>query len=259
MKRLISLLIAFAMYSTTNAQNLNVLLSSQMPKVEIIDGKKVTTVEVSKRTGSVANGANYTPQLVTFLGSPFFIDVFQTITFVIDSSTAPITAPVMLNLTNDELLVKLADKITPIRNVNFTLDGHDFIMVNGRYYEQLHSGNVKLLKKYVRNLVPVLINNSIAGSGYGSSNQQYDGEISNKEIYYLFFHDDKMKVIEMTPKSVINVLKRENKGHFVNGDFERMNENDAYIKALEKVSNLSSIDEKELVKALNSADSPILP
>lgn len=256
MKRIIVSLLAFMAYSGIQAQSLNVLLSSQVPKVEIIDGKKVTIVEVSKRTGSVADGANYTPQLLTFLGSPFFIDIFQTITFVIDSSTAPITAPVMLNLTNDELLVKLADKITPISNVNFTLAGHDFIMVNGRYYEQLHSGNVKLLKKYVRDLVPVLINNSIAGSGYGSSNQQYDGEISNKEIYYLLFHGNKMKVINMTPKSVINVLKRENKGHFVNGDFARMNENDDYIKAIEKVSNL---DEKELAKIFRNADNPILP
>ncbi len=63
----------------------------------------------------------------------------------------------------------------------------------------------------------------------------------------------------MTPKSIINVLTRENKHHFVNGDFERMNENDAYIKALEKVSNLSSIDEKELMKILNNADSPVSP
>ena len=60
----------------------------------------------------------------------------------------------------------------------------------------------------------------------------------------------------MTPKSVINVLKRENKGHFVNGDFERMNENDDYIKALEKVVK---IDEKELIKILTKAETPLLP
>jgi hypothetical protein len=256
MKRLIILMIAFAVYSTTNAQSLNYMLSAQTPKVEIQDGKKVTIVETKTQRGSVSTGVDYVPRLMTFLGSPFFIDDFETITFTIDSSTAPITAPVMLNLTNDVLLVKLADKITPISNVNFTLDGHDFIMVNGKYYEQLYSGKVKLLKKYVRDLVPVLINNSIAGSGYGSSNQKYDGEISNKEIYYLVFHGDKMKEVKMTPKSVINVLTKENKGHFVNGDFARMNENDAYLKALEKVS---IIDEKKLVKILSNADSPIVP
>ncbi|MBA4853799.1 hypothetical protein [Emticicia sp. BO119] len=256
MKRLIILLIAFAVYSTTSAQSLNYMTSAQIPKVEIQDGKKVTTVEVKVQTGSVSSGVHYNSRLMTFLGSPFFIDVFETITFTIDSSTAPITAPVMLNLANDILLVKLADKITPLTNINFTLAGHDFVMLNGRYYEQLYNGKVKLLKKYVRDLVPVLINNTIASSGYGKSSQQYDGEIRNKEIYYLVFHDDKMKAFNMTPKSVVSVLTKENKVHFVNGDFARMNENDAYLKALE---NISDIDEKELVKILSDADKPVLP
>lgn len=241
MKRLITLMIAFVMYSTIYAQSLNVLLSSQMPKIELIDGKKVTTVEVQSSESS------RTTRLISFLGSPFFIDTFQTTTFSIDSSTAPITAPVMLNLANDELLVQLADKITPLRRVNFALAGHEFVNIKDRYYEQLYGGKVQLLKRYERSLIPVLINNSIAGSGYGRSSQKYDGEIGNKEIYYLVFHGDKMKVVKMTPKSIINVLTRENKGHFVNGDFGRMNENDAYIKALEK---MSAIDEKELAKIL---------
>lgn len=254
MKRLITLTIAFVIYSTTYAQNLNVLLSSQMPKLETIDGKKVTTVEVQNQSGD--SGSSRTPRTLSFLGSPFFIDTFQTTTFSIDSSTAPITAPILLNLVNDEILAQLADKITPLRRINFTLAGHDFVNINDRYYEQIYNGKIKLLKRYERSLIPVLINNSIAGSGYGSSSQKYDGEIGNKEIYYLVFHGDKMKVITMTPKSVVNVLKRENKGHFVNGDFARMNENDAYLKGMEKVSNL---DEKELVKILNTADKPELP
>jgi hypothetical protein len=256
MKKLLIVTFAIVGYSQAAAQGLNYMLSAQMPKVEIQDGKKVTTVEVKVQTGSVSSGVNYNSRTMTFLGSPFFIDDFQTITFSVDSSTAPITAPVMLNLANDVLLVSLADKITPLNNVNFTLEGHDFVAINGRYYEQLYNGKVKLLKKYVRDLVPVLINNSIAGSGYGKSSTQYDGEISNKEIYYLVFHGDKMKVINMTPKSVINVLTKENKGHFVNGDFARMNENDTYLKAMEKVSNL---DEKTLVKLLNNADALVLP
>ncbi|HEY1056103.1 MAG TPA: hypothetical protein VGE24_13245, partial [Emticicia sp.] len=156
MKNYIILIIAITIYSTSDAQGLNYMLSTQIPKVEIVDGKKVTTVEVKVQTGSVSAGANYLPRSVSFLGSPFFIDVFQPITFAIDSSTAPITAPVMLDLANDVLLVKLADKITPISNVHLTLDGHDFITVNGRYYEQLYSGKVKFLKKYVRDLVPML-------------------------------------------------------------------------------------------------------
>ncbi|RFS15067.1 hypothetical protein [Emticicia sp. C21] len=258
MKKTIVLLLAFMVYSGIHAQSLNILLSSQMPKIEIIDGKKVTTVEVSSPTGDSGSGGR-TPRSISYLGSPFFIDTFQTTTFSVDSSTAPITAPVILNLANDELLVQLADKITPLRKINFSLAGHEFVNIKDRYYEQLYGGQVQLLKRYERSLIPVLINNSIAGSGYGRSSQKYDGEIGNKEIYYLVFHGNKMRVVNMNPKSIINVLKKENKGHFVNGDFERMNENDEYLKAMEKVSNLSKIDEKALVKALRNADSPVLP
>ncbi|RYU95221.1 hypothetical protein [Emticicia agri] len=254
MNKILFLLIAFMAFSGTYAQNLNVLLSSQMPKVEIIDGKKVTTVEVKAQTGD--SGSSLAPRSVSFLGSPFFIDTFQPVTFSVDSSTAPITAPVLLNLANDEILAQLADKITPLRRINFTLAGHEFVNIKDRYYEQLFGGKVKFLKRYERSLVPVLINNSIAGSGYGRSNQKYDGEIGNKEIYYLVFHGDKMKVINMNPKSILSVLKKENKGHFVNGDFERINENDIYIKALEK---LSKIDEKTLAKILSDAESAVLP
>lgn len=254
MKSLLISMIVIAAYTTTQAQSLNYILSTQIPVVEIKNGKKVTTVQVSDQLGSTRT--NDTPRQVSFLGSPFFIDTFQIITFAIDSSTTPITAPVLLNLTNDELLVKLADKITPLKKVNFTLNGHDFTTINGRYYEQLSNGKVKLVKRYVRDLTPILVDNSNAGSGYGSVAKQYDGEISNKEIYYLVFHGDNMKEVKMNQKSVISVLTKENKSHFVNGDFGQMNENDALIKTLEKVFK---IDEKELAKILEANEQVPLP
>ncbi len=86
MKKTIVLLLAFMVYSGTHAQGLNVRLSSQIPKIEIIDGKKVTTIAVKSQTGD--SGANPTSRLISYLGSPFFIDTFQPTTFSIDSSTA---------------------------------------------------------------------------------------------------------------------------------------------------------------------------
>jgi hypothetical protein len=253
MKRLMFIIMAFGAYATTNAQSLNYYLRSQIPTVSVKDGKKITTVEIRRQVSTA--GGNFTMRTVTFQGSPFFFDNYATGTFSVDGGKTSITAPVLLNLTTDEILAKVDGKIVIYEKIPVNIDGHEFVSIDGRYYELLVSGKVNLLKRYSRQLEPFIVNNVTTTSGYGSD-KFFDGQIISEEIYYLGFHDNQLREIKMTPKSVINALTKENKSHFVNGDFERMNENDALIKAVER---LNKIDEKELIKIMEGNAQAIIP
>lgn len=251
----ITLLLAIMVHTGSSAQNLNYLLRSraQLPTVERIDGKKVTTVEGKKITGS--SNRNESPRLFTFLGSPFFIDNFQMGTFSIDSNTRSVRAPLLVNLTTDELMVKLSEKITILQKVNFTIRGHSFITHNGRFYEQLYNGRVKLLKRYIRDVIPLSADSKNIANGFEGS-QFYDGEIIDKASYYLVFRGNTMKETKLTTKAILNILKKENKRYSSNGDSERMNENNTLIKEIETITIL---DEKSLIKALINAENTIIP
>jgi hypothetical protein len=253
MKKTALLLLIILLNKSVNAQSLNYYLRSQIPTVTIKDGKKVTSVEVRRQVST--SGGNFTMRTVTFQGSPFFIDRYATGTFSTDGGKSSITAPVLLNLTTDEILARVDGKVTIYEKIPINIDGHDFVSVEGRYYELLADGKVKLLKRYSRQLEPVLVNNVTTASGYGSDNF-YDGQIVSEDLYYLGFHENQLREIKLTSKSVVNALTKENKSHFTNGDFERMNENDALIKAVEKAAK---IDEKELAKILSVRESPVLP
>ncbi|MFD2519978.1 hypothetical protein [Emticicia soli] len=255
MKKYITLFFVILIHAGSSAQNLNYILRSraQLPTVERIDGKKVTTVEGKKITGS--SNRNESPRLFTFLGSPFFIDNFQMGTFSIDSNTRSIRAPLLVNLTTDELMVKLSEKTTILQKVNFTIRGHNFITHNGRFYEQLYNGRVKLLKRYIRDVIPLSADNRNIASGFEGS-QFYDGEIIDKASYYLVFRSNSMKEIKLTKKSIINILKKENKSLLARSDFKSLKENDSLIKAIETITIL---DEKSLIKALINAENTIMP
>lgn len=231
--------------SFAQAQSLNYLLRSQMPVIENKDGKKIASVKV------MANMNNQQLREYKFLGSPFLIDTFQTTTYSVDGNKTTTTAPALLNLTTDELLVKIGDKVIAVKNATFTIDGHNFMAVNERYYEVLYNGKVKLLKRYDRNITGFIINNTSAVSGYGKS-ESLDGEINNKETYLLAFHDNTLRDIKLTPKSVISALAKENKSHYVSGEFGQAEENDGLIKAF---NNVASFDEKELITILSAYES----
>jgi len=255
MKKYITLFLVIMVYSGSFAQNLNYILRSraQLPTVERIDGKKVTTVEGKKITGS--SNRNESPRLFTFLGSPFFIDNFQMGTFSIDSNTRSIRAPLLVNLTTDELMVKLSEKTTILQKVNFTIRGHNFITHNGRFYEQLYNGRIKLLKRYIRDVIPLSADSKNIANGFEGS-QFYDGEIIDKASYYLVFRGNTMKETKLTTKVIISILKKENKRYSANGDSERMNENNTLIKEIEKITTL---DEKSLIRALIHAENTVIP
>lgn len=141
-----------------------------------------------------------------YRGSIYWKDTLGIGTFSV-AGGEPFAKPVLFDLLNQQFLAHFEDKTLAINNTDLTLDGHHFLCINGRFYEPLSEGKVKVLvhhscvlKEYPKGYkdgVPVALDND------------FRGDVVRKKDIFLLFPNHKLRSIQLTGYSVSLALLRE--------------------------------------------------